>query len=87
MNRAVRENLIAQTTELIAYINNYMTDTLMNKKSKGFEISKGKKCAKVITELEGIKEEAQNLPHEDIPTHEEDLILVQALLPKVYFLR
>ena len=42
MNRAARENLIAQTTELIAYINNYMTDTLMNKKSKGFEISKGK---------------------------------------------
>ena len=62
-----------------------MTDTLMNKKSLGQDISKGKKCAKVITELEGIKEEAKNLPREDIPTHDEDLILVQALLPKGFF--
>ena len=56
----------------------------MNKKSKEFDIKKGKKGVKVITELEGIKEEAQNLPREDVPTHEEDLILVQALLPKVF---
>ena len=84
MNYEARKTLIVQTTELIACINNYMTDSLMNKKAKEFDILKGKKCAKVITELEGIKEEAQNLPRKDSPTHEEDLLLVQALLPKVF---